>query len=176
MVKKHHANAPVPDEVLDAVDKIIDAELAKEDVRPEDFFDAAVAEEMKKIEPDKPPRMTAPFNLAQAISAGAMIPEGSAVQYPEVQHFQFLANGGEDVDYLFTIGITARNPAGLRAAVDVMIRAGQGNFRHDGVEILLYAVSGFKAVSRVPGRDAYTTNLNYIFRVRPIEAGPEARR
>ncbi len=143
---------------------------------PKDEFDRLLAEEMAKAEP-RPPRMTAPLNIAQAISQGvADLPDGSAIEYPEAQHYKFLAEGGEDVNYLLSVRVTARNPAELEDTVNAAIRAGQGNFRHDGVEVYLHAVSGFRAVSRVPGRDAYATVLNYIFRVRPIEDGPEARR
>lgn len=138
-------------------------------------FDRLLAEEMAKAEP-QPPRMTEPFDLAQAIASRAVLPNGAGVEHPAAGSFQFLAEGGEDIDYLYSVKVSARNQAGIEEAVNAMIRAGQGNFRHDGVEIFLHAVSGFRAVSRVPGKEAYATTLNYIFRVRPIEAGPEARR
>ncbi len=125
-------------------------------------------------DPLRPARMTSPLNLAEKISAKLRIPEGVSIEYQAAREFVFPMRGGEDVDFIFRATISAETPAAVMAGVDAALLAAREPFERDGVEVYLHAAQDFKDIKRVPGK-GYAANLTHVFRVHPIEAGPDRR-
>ncbi len=125
-------------------------------------------------EPAPPSRTTPPINLAKKISAKLRIPEGVSIEYQKNRDFTFAIAGGEDIDYMFSATISAATVDAVRAGVDAALKAAVEPFVQGGVEVYLHAAQDFTDIKRVP--KGYAANLTHVFRVRPIQGGPEARR
>lgn len=120
------------------------------------------------------PVVTTFFDLAGALAKNLQ-PEFFGDDYVLPPHVvSFLAEGGEDIDYPYTIVINAPNILTMDYHVNAAIKAGQIPVEYDGLEIFLHAVQGHRFVRRVPGENKYMVNLTYIFRVRPIRNNKEA--
>jgi hypothetical protein len=123
--------------------------------------------------PSPEPVMTSYFDLAAAIAKN-LGPDFFGSDYILPPHaVSFVAEGGEDIEYPYTITINAPNEMTMDFHIGAAIRAGQALEPYDGLEILLHAL-GPRAIRKVPGDNKYTVNLTYIFRVRPIRETKEA--
>jgi hypothetical protein len=118
--------------------------------------------------------MTTFFDLAGALTK-SLRPELFGDDYVLPPYaVSFLAEGGEDIDYPYTITIYAPNTMTMDYHVNAAIKAAQSPIEYEGLEIYLHAVHGHRFVTRIPGENKLEVELTYIFRVRPIRETKEA--
>jgi len=136
--------------------------------------DGGLLADAPKNEKTAVPTVTTFFDLAGALAKN-LGPDFFGDDYvlpPGV--VSFLAEGGEDIDYPYTITINAPNTLTMDYHVNAAIRAGQVSLEYDGLEIYLHAVQGHRFMKYEASQNKYKVNLTYIFRVRPIRKTKEA--